>query len=757
MNNSLNPITTASTFDNDHAFLFGNEFEPDMQDPQSDIESSDTIDSSSSNESHKREANSSTIKRSLAGQRPKATHSESVRDAALDSDYEDNNPFKGGNHIYAKGIHNSTNKNHEYRTMNGSNDNIIEHSTSLSSAGRQLRSTNPTQKLPNSISYIKMPAISKKEVDLLGMPANSINENDFEVSDEYNKNLNRFGYIKEDELMIKIVYAGKFQFSDGKVAIGYTISYDGKRVTRRYTDFVKLRQTLKKLLPTCIIPPIPDRHSLMSYILQPFQFSLNYNRSNGSKRLIDESNETLLRRSRQFQKFLNICISKPKIKNCSTFLKFIDPEFAHWGKVMAQPPINILPETNLLAPPLDPVKPSPLHLLLPLPKQAPPLSEEDEEMIEWLENYNKTYIQPSLRVFNNFRSHMESCIEYIAELGGIYNVSSIETQIFIIQQNLTEEEYDSQNHSINSSFGSIHDRRFSIDNKHNNDDDLSNILEKVGQIYDSNYVSTQFLVNDLSISFKESLEMLLKFNEETLSLINFKNLKREQNCIIVNNLKQLQDRHNLLESLKFIDGPENTAVLEPHESENEADSSITRSVVEESQSETDNDATHNGDDISVESILTNNNKNDYIESVLLKNKGNSKAIQSAIKQYTLQKRKSTYKKIVKDLPKKQEETDPVENSEVVLKSPTISREKINEEIQELDKKINNVKILNDLSDKDNREIDSEFASELSFEKVLYGNIWSKGIIGNLKTSIMAWSNENLAQWETLLNEISADE
>lgn len=757
MNNSLNPITTTSTFDNDHAFLFGNEFEPDIQDPQSDIESSDTIDSSSSNDSRKRGENSSTIKRSLAGQRSANNQNEGVREAASDDDDdEDNNPFKGSNHIYAKGIHNSINKNHVHRTPNVSND-IIEHSTSLSTGGRQLRSTNPTQKLPNSISYIKMPAISKKEVEILSMPSKSISGFDSEVSDDYSRNFNRFGYIKDDELMIKIVYAGKFQFSDGKVAIGYTIAYDGKRVTRRYTDFVKLRQTLKKLLPTCIIPPIPDRHSLMSYILQPFQFSLNYNRNNGSKRLIDESNETLLRRSRQFQKFLNICISKPKIKNCSTFSKFIDPEFAHWGKVMAQPPINILPETNLLAPPLDPVKPSPLHLLLPLPKQIPPLSEEDEEMISWLENYNKTYIQPSLRVFNNFRSHMESCIEYIAELGGIYNVSSIETQIFIIQQNLTEEEYDSQNHSMNSSFGSIHDRRFSIDNKNNNDDDLSNVLEKVGQIYDSNYVSTQFLVNDLSISFKESLEMLLKFNEETLSLINFKNLKREQNCIIVNNLKQLQDRHDLLESLKRIDSAESVAVEENIESGNEADSSINRSVTEELQSETDNEVTHNEDDISVDSILASKNKNDYIESVLMKNKGNSKAIQSAIKQYTLQKRQSTYKKIIKDLPKKQEENDRVGSSEVVIKSPTISREKINEEIQELNKKINNVKILNDLSDKDNSEIDSEFASELNFEKELYGKIWSKDIIANLKTSIVAWSNENLAQWENLLSEFSCDE
>lgn len=762
MNNSLTPTNTTGTFDNDHAFLFGNEFEADIQDPLSEIESSDTIDSlSSNNNSLNQEPDRSIIKRDIKDPdfSVEQETQENKKETALDSDYEDNNPFKGSNHRYAHGIQNSISQTREFTPINDIND----HSSSINTPNRQLKSTNPSATLPNSISYIQIPTITKKEVEILGTPSESLGGLDEEEEHRYNERLNRFSYIQDDDLLIKIVYAGKFQFSDGKIAIGYTISYNDKRVTRRYTDFVKLRQTLKKLLPTCIIPPIPDRHSIISYFLQPFQFSLNYNRSNGSKRLIDESNETLLRRSRQFQKFLNICISKDKIKNCSTFLKFIDPDFAHWGKVMSQPPIIILPETNLLAPPLDPVKPSPLHLLLPVPKKLPTLTEEDENLMHWLEDYNRTYIQPCLRVFNNFNSHMDSSVEYVAELGGLYNVSSIETQIFTIQQNLTEEEYDSQDHSIDSSFGSIHEhRRSSIVNKNNTiDDGLSNVLEKVGQIYDSSYVSTQFLINDLNISFKESLEMLLKFNEETLSLINFKNLKKEQNNIIVKNWKQLQERYDFLSNLNSVDATEDNNNEAINENGNETESSINKTADETdidivSSTEDQPNNTIDGD-ISVDSILAKNTKNDYIESILLKNKGNSKAIQAAIKQYTIQRRQSAYKKIMKDLSKNQATAEQKAATENIVKSQSIPREKINEEITELSKKLNNVNILREISDKDISDIDKEFDLELKFEMELYQKVWNKDIIRNIKTSVHTWSNDNLIHWENLLKEISNDE
>ncbi|OBA24579.1 hypothetical protein HANVADRAFT_4602 [Hanseniaspora valbyensis NRRL Y-1626] len=413
---------------------------------------------------------------------------------------------------------------------------------------------------------------------------------------------------------------------------------------------------------------------------------------------------------------------------------------------MSQPPIIILPETNLLAPPLDPVKPSPLHLLLPVPKKLPALTEEDEHLMHWLEDYNRTYIQPCLRVFNNFNSHMDSSVEYVAELGGLYNVSSIETQIFTIQQNLTEEEYDSQDHSIDSSFGSIHEHRRS---------------KKVGQIYDSSYVSTQFLINDLNISFKESLEMLLKFNEETLSLINFKNLKKEQNNIIVKNWKQLQERYDFLSNLNSVDATEDNNNEAINENGNEAESSINKTADETdidivSSTEDQPNNTIDGD-ISVDSILAKNTKNDYIESILLKNKGNSKAIQAAIKQYTIQRRQSAYKKIMKDLSKNQATVEQKTATENIVKSQSIPREKINEEITELSKKLNNVNILREISDKDISDIDKEFDLELKFERELYQKVWNKDIIRNIKTSVYTWSNDNLIHWENLLKEISNDE
>ncbi|XBW36063.1 hypothetical protein QEN19_001640 [Hanseniaspora menglaensis] len=750
MSNSLTPLNTASSFDKDHAYLFGNEFEIDIQDPQSEIESSDSVHSNSMNivdSNAEHEVNRTTIKRSVSGSGFDGDVSGAF---ASDSDDEDNNPFKGSSHKYANGLHNSL--NHSFVALARDNS-IPDQSSIINKPSRQLKSTNHATSLPNSISYIQMPSITNEEEELLGI-ANApklVQENENEINCE--DTLKRYTYIKDEEYLINIVYAGKFQFSDGKIAIGYTILYKGAQVTRRYTDFVKLRQTLKKLLPTCIIPPIPDRHSLISYILQPFQFTLNYNRTNGSKRLIDESHETLLRRSRQFQKFLNICFSKEKIKNCSTFLKFIDADFANWRKVMSQPPVTILPETNLLAPPLDPVKPSPLHLLLPVPKHMPSLSEEDKQLMSWLTEYNKTYIHPNLRVFNNFKTHVDSSIDYIAELGGLYNISSIETQIFTINQTLTEQEYDSQDISMNSSFGSFVDKSHATENGCALDDELSTLFEKIGQIYDSNYISTQFLINDLNISFKESLEMLAKFNEESLVLINFKTLKKEQNNIIVSNLKILQDRYNLLENMKHIDNS-NKEVAENEELQVDDLESFT--VHNSAESEAALNGLNDGD-ISVESIIENRSKNDYVESILLKNKGHSKAIQAAIKQYSIQKKKAAYKNLIKDLPKKHtlEISESVNNAKCP-KTTVISREKINEELDELTKKLNNVKILKEVSDRDLSEIYKDFDSELDFEKRLYEKVWSNEIIKNISTSIATWSSENLTQWESIITEFSSE-
>lgn len=725
MSDSLHSSSSNILFDREHEFLFGKADQDDLSSLKSNGHSINTTESQKQNNSSEYEE---------------------------DDEFEDNNPFKGSTHMYSQGLQSSL------------NDQSIN-------SRRNIISSNPNVKIPPSVSFIKMPKLTPDDIEFLN--TDNIKELDQPVytSESYqcptsNDGIGKYSFIESKETEIKIVYAGKFQFSDGKIAIGYTILYNNQRVTRRYTDFVRLRQILKKLLPTCIIPPIPERHTLMSYILQPFHFSFNYNKTNGSQKFIDESEDTLLKRSRQFQMFLNLCFSKPNISECIVFRRFIDADFANWAKIMNQPPVTILPESNLQAPPLDPIKPSPFHLLLPIPKKFQlsykannayeskdeDATKNDADTIQYLEDFNKSYINPALKIFNNFKSHLESAVDYIAELGGYYNVSSIETQFFNFQQNLTEEEYGMQDHSMNASMMSVADRR-NGDNRSpaGPEDDLNIFLEKIGQMYDYNYIATQFLVNDLNISIKEQLEMLAKYNDEAISLIHFRESKIMQKRIVEENHFVLKEKYDFLKKIQTLDQTERT-VEDPEYNEQEGG--------EEEISVAD--ASHNESEINVSAqdeslghILDGDESSDFVESVLMKNKGNSKAIQAAIKQYTIQKRQNAYKKIMNDIPeaKKEKETKKKKKEAVSVEHAVMSREKVNSEIEEVGKKLSHMDMLKQIVNKDVDEVNNEFEKEWEFQSDIYNEIWEKDILTNVETSVYAWANENLTHWENFLNEL----
>lgn len=718
MSDSLNSYRSQTDFDREHSFLFGN-----ADQKESDFEgSNDQLETRSRN------------------------HSTSSEEE--DDEFEDNNPFKGTNHLYSEGLQKSLNNK-------------------AVTSRRNIISSNPNVRLPPSVSYISMPTLTPDDIEYLNTENIKELDQPLYTSESYhgqasNDGFGQYSFIKSKEEEIKIIYAGKFQFADGKIAIGYTILYNNQKITRRYTDFVKLRQILKKLLPTCIIPPIPERHTLFSYILQPFHFSFNYNKSGGSHKFLDESDDTLLKRSRQFQMFLNLCIAKSNIKECIVFQRFIDADFANWVKVMNQPPVSILPESNLQAPPLDPIKPSPLHLLLPLPKKfqlhyKPKSNSEvndDTEMdtnlqsIEYLEGFNKSYIDPAIKIFNNFKSHLESAVDYIAELGGYYNVSSIETQFFNFHQNLTEEEYGLQDHSMNASILSTLDRKDEDGNKDAfaSEDVLNIYLEKIGQIYDSNYIATQFLVNDLNISIKEHLEMISKYNEEAISLIHFRQSKIMQKKIVEENHFVLQEKLDFLKKIQTLDKTDKKEVSTvdvtiDHEERN-LSAEITGNASEINISNQDE---------SLDVDLDGNETDDFVESVLMKNKGNSKAIQAAINQYKIQKRQNAYKKVIAETPHEKKDTKKKKKSSI--DQTVISREKLDEEIEEVSRKLSHMAKLKELAMKDVDEVNCEFEKEWDLQSQIYNDIWNKDILNNVEASVYAWANENLSHWEKFLSEI----
>lgn len=64
---------------------------------------------------------------------------------------------------------------------------------------------------------------------------------------------------------ITIVEAGKSREGSSRGYIAYTIKIKDITVRRRYSEFESLRNTLVKLFPTLIIPPIPEKHSMCKY------------------------------------------------------------------------------------------------------------------------------------------------------------------------------------------------------------------------------------------------------------------------------------------------------------------------------------------------------------------------------------------------------------------------------------------------------------------------------------------------------------
>lgn len=125
-------------------------------------------------------------------------------------------------------------------------------------------------------------------------------------------------------------------------------------VKRRYSEFKSLRDNLVKLFPSVIIPPIPEKHTILTYLINS----------------IDSSKEMLVIdvRKRYFTQFLRDVVfdSNVALRNCPLVLKFLDPNYELcWENAVNEPPVNQLPQNLLLANPNDTTDQNGLYMLLP--------------------------------------------------------------------------------------------------------------------------------------------------------------------------------------------------------------------------------------------------------------------------------------------------------------------------------------------------------------------------------------------------------
>ena len=288
----------------------------------------------------------------------------------------------------------------------------------------------------------------------------------------------------------------------GHTAIAYVIQYGTSQVVRRYSDFDTLRKALVQLLPTVVVPHIPEKHSVMKYFLNPI------NAKNDIK--------VIAKRKRLLTVFLQRCYMIPQVRECVVFLKFVDPG-VRWADVLASPPVSILPSSNLLAPPLCPTKPSPLHLLLPVPHSTSINNfkprEEDKQIDTRFKDYErvfKVYRQLTgdlTKSIKRQKRHFKGMVKDLGELGAYYNAFSLED-------------------TYNMSFG----------------------IEKTGQAIDINYINSEAFAFKIMTTLEEPIFDFHQSSNVVLNVLKFRRLKEIQLFIVETTIRRRQARAESLQN-----------------------------------------------------------------------------------------------------------------------------------------------------------------------------------------------------------------
>lgn len=253
---------------------------------------------------------------------------------------------------------------------------------------------------------------------------------------------------------ITITDAGKSREGTKRGHITYTINVGGVSVRRRYSEFESLCLNLRRMLPTIVVPPIPEKHSLSAYATNP-------SHAHEDARIIEH-------RRRMLSVFLKRCLETPVIRDSYLMERFLDPNTS-WNEVLTSEYLANLPKSPLQAPPLDAANPTPAHAYLPIPPAGARLRNETDPLFKNAEASAKEYEtvigngldKAARRVNAQYGSFARDC----ADLGGQFNAFSLESQ-----------------------------------------GNLAVAVEKVGQALDTGYLSTDLALKDsLTIDFSEPL------------------------------------------------------------------------------------------------------------------------------------------------------------------------------------------------------------------------------------------------------------
>ncbi|KAI8997906.1 hypothetical protein BDB01DRAFT_772871 [Pilobolus umbonatus] len=308
--------------------------------------------------------------------------------------------------------------------------------------------------------------------------------------------------LHRDENYIFITGAHKQSDSPtGKSYIAYHIRIGDIETKRRYSEFESFRKAMTLLHPALIVPPIPEKHSLVDYAALQTR--------------VKDDLAMVEKRKRMLQTFLNRIAKHPELGQDHVFHRFLENGVT-WTDVLHSPPLSTLPKNplHMIVSKQDDIpayafNPTLASNLIPSPsaayqlKDPDPRFEESEKFTFRIANYMSNNLDKSQRKV--IRRLGELASDY-AELGAVYNGFSL-----------------------------------------NESGAVANAIEKIGQAVDASYTETTQMVTSLEGEFAEPIQEHAQFAQIIKQVLRFRHIKHAQVELIettLNNKKENLD--NLL-------------------------------------------------------------------------------------------------------------------------------------------------------------------------------------------------------------------
>ncbi|GAN00592.1 PX-domain-containing protein [Mucor ambiguus] len=281
---------------------------------------------------------------------------------------------------------------------------------------------------------------------------------------------------------IEITEAEKKHNEGNKNAfVVYTIkTAESKEAKRRYSEFESFRRSLVKLYPTLLIPPIPEKHSLVNYTTQN----------------IKDDSAIIEKRKRMLERFLLRLAKHPILVKEHVFHRFLDGTTA-WTEIRQSSPLSDLPRDPLLlasesssfATSITSNLPTSTSII-PIPSTSYTLKYPDKEFEESEQKVGKSAQQSTFQFEKSQKRILRRLGDLsndYAELGSAYNALSLnETGL------------------------------------------LATFIEKMGQVIDGTSHATKTMVQSLEMEFAEYVQDYSQYLHIAKQVLRYRRMKEAQ-------------------------------------------------------------------------------------------------------------------------------------------------------------------------------------------------------------------------------------